>query len=378
MQKHFKRLMSNQKQRTAFFICAIIVFIAAVIVFIGFELVHNQSLYISNYMTEQQKLNDQVTIRFKHYISEDQLSIDDTVNQIVGEVETSGSRFWFIAADEKLLFVKSDTTTDMYSFTSLTTFIHDNKTDNLKVTFSSFSAGEVKYTIGICTSESYIKEGGELFRHNVYVIMPLILISAFIIVIVIFAILMINRQEITIKKLKADAIDRNMTIEQLTTRFKKTRLNDLGGSRDQTSENKEKVIYDKQVLASLLDKINRENIIPLTIIIIELTSKTRTFMTKDYQLYIKSISQYINQEHVLAEIITGVYSILLFHTFAESNEEIKQTLINEWALPLKKQGVKVRMGISCIEDYDSNVENVFEIVYKEVASMHTEQMQLNF
>jgi hypothetical protein len=364
--------MESQRKRTALIICAMSVLIAAVVVFISFELQRNQSLYIDNYLDRQQQFTDQIALHFQEYIEAQGLSEDTAVNNIISEVNTSGNSYWFVANNEELLFVKDNVTTDLYESVPLSSYLQESNSEDLFVIKQSITVGGVDYTIGNCIAKSYITEDGQLFKHYIYVIMPLILISSIILVIVIFCILMLNRQETIIIELKKEAIERNITIEQLTTRIKKSRLNDLRSSKGPETSQKDKQIYSKEVLGSLLAKINRENIVPMSIIIIELSSKNKIYSADEYQGFVKEASAYLTKEHVLAEIIPGIFTILMFHTSAENKDEIKKTLINEWALPLRKNGIKVRMGITCIENYDSNVENVFELVYREISGISAE------
>lgn len=371
MKDRFKKLMENQKKRTAAIICTLSILIVAVVVFIGFELQRNQTLYINNYLERQQLYVDQLTIHLQDY-TEQGMSVNVASDRIINEVKTSGDSYWFIADNENLIFVKDKTTTKLYDKTTMSSFLDASHKEGFYIIRQSFISGDSTYILGNCISKNYITENGELFKHNIYIIMPLVFVCAVILSVVTFCILIINRQETKIKNLSMEAIDRNIMIEQLTTRLKKSRLNDLGSDRSQNTGKKEKPIYSKEVLGSLLAKINRENIIPLTIIIIELSAKNKIYPAEEYQRFVKAASAHLNKEHVLAEIIPGIFTVLMFNTSSEHKDEIRKTLVSEWALPLKKMGIKVRMGITCIENYDSNVENVFEIVYREVSGMQAE------
>jgi uncharacterized membrane protein len=367
MLKQLKYTAVKQKRRTGIIICAICIAIAAAVIFIAFELENNRSYYISNYAKQQQKLTDQVALRMKHYLESEQLQTLEIIDEVISEVETSGSSFWFVANGEDLVFVKNKESSGLFTYISLTAFLQDNTEDGMHISYHNFNIGDEKYTVGICTTLDFIMEEGLLFKHNLYILMPVLLISSILIVLIIIGLLIINKQENLISKLNLEAIDRNITIEQIAERYKKARMNDPGETRSQNSDSKEKVIYNKEVLISLLDKINRENVVPLTIVVIELSSKHKDLVSEDYHRMIKSVSNFVHKEHVLAEIFPGVFTILMFHTVAQSKEDIKKNLIEQWALPLKKNGIKLRMGISCIEKYDADVENVFEIVSKEVS-----------
>ena len=365
MQKYLKKLIGNQRRKTSIIITAIGIFIAAVVVFIVLELDYNQKIYVENYKKEQQLLTDQVALHMGYLMDAD-TEITNVIDKIMSEVETNGRRYWFIAKDQDLLFVKNKNTSELFSNISVDSFLHQYQEDKIHISSSSFMIGEDQYIIGICTEEGYILESGQLLKHYIYIVMPIIVISAVLLVLIIFYMLQINRVENKIKQLQEEAIERNMTIEELTTRMKKVRLNDLNGTRSK-SLNRDQVIYKKEVLTSLLSKINQDNMKPLTIIVIQLSSYFAKNVSEDYHSVFRSITGFLQGEYVMAEIAPGEFSILLFHTTSEQNEMMKKTLINQWALPMKKKGIKVRMGISWVEDYDTNVEKVFELVYKEVS-----------
>ena len=42
----------------------------------------------------------------KHYMVSDGMNISEAVTTIINEVETNGSRYWFIAENEDMLFVR--------------------------------------------------------------------------------------------------------------------------------------------------------------------------------------------------------------------------------------------------------------------------------
>lgn len=367
MQKRFN-LLKKQHQRTNLIIGVVFLFITVVMIFIGLELKHNQERYISNFNTEQQALTDQVALRMKAYIETMGLTTEEATDKIISEIETTGSKFWFIAQAEELLFVKNNNTLKMIPVETLSSFIQDNVNNKVQVTYNNFTVNDVQYTIGTCTMLEYIVDEGQLIRHIIFIFMPLIVLCLAIPVIIIRGLLTINKQEDIIEKLTVEAIERNITIEELTNRMKKTKQSDIGKVRDINSEPKDQIIYKKEVLVSLLEKINREKVAPLSIIIIELSSKNMNFKQENYQEFIKSSSKYLSKEHVFAEVSPGVFTILMFHTLEEATEEIKQILINEWAAPLKQKGINVRMGFTNIKDSIANAETVFEIVYREIAS----------
>ncbi|HHT88103.1 MAG TPA: hypothetical protein GX002_03730 [Clostridiales bacterium] len=300
----------------------------------------------------------------KHYMVSDGMNISEAVTTIINEVETNGSRYWFIAENEDMLFVRDKSFSDLFRLIPLSDFIKQCREDDMIVSHSSFTSGNNQYTIGICAKETYIKEKGRLYQHNVYIVIPIVIISALIIVILVISILLTSKKNDRIRELEQELIDRNNTIEKLTVSIKKQRLQNASNYYGEETLNN--IIYSKDVLNSLLDKINKENIVPLTIIVVEITAVNKS-KSKNKNKIMASVSDYINREHVVAKIEEGIYAILLFHTKSEDIFELKDKLVNQWAVPLKRKGYIIRMGLSCIDNYDADVEKVFDLICKEVA-----------
>lgn len=366
MLKQLRRLFKNQSRRTVVIVTAAVIMIAAVFVFIEMELVDNDKLSVSNYVAKQQEITDLAADEMSIYLNSKTLDTDEAINKLIREVKTEGSSYWFIAQKHKLIFVKNKMNSELFEYITLTTFLKQCKNDGIKVTTSSFTQDGTKFTVGNCTKLSYIEEKEQLFRHHIYIIMPFILISAFFFVQFIYGLIRINQQENKIIHLNSEAMERNIFIEQLSDQLRKIRLNRLGDQDSQAEE--EPAIYNKEVLVSLLDKLGKKKIVPLTIIILKMSSNHNILALQDVLKIVKSVSAVLENEHVLAQISPDLYSILVFHTSIEQCDRMKDNIIKKWAVPLKSQGIKVKIGISCIEDYDADVKSIFDVIYKEVSN----------
>lgn len=365
MLKLIRKLFKSQKQRTSIVIGTIIVIITAVVIFIEIELEHNRELYVSNYVKQQQFIVKQAAMRMENEMTTDHYDVTHAVHVLVSGERTFGSRYWFVVRNNQLLFVKDEATTKLFKDISLSKFLRNNKAEGRKVSSSSFYIEKNKYTIGICTQEDAIEAKGQFTRHHIYIQLPVILICSFSFVSIVFMVHKINQQENKICELNTEAFHRNVTMEQLSERIKELRLSTQGEEKSHTGDN-EKIIYNRKVLASLLKKINVENFVPLSIVIVELNENGNSRETKDYKDIFRSVSKVLECEHVLADLSPGVFAIVLFHTASIQLEQIKETLVHSWALPLRDSGIKVRMGISGIEDHNTDVETVFDIVYRTV------------
>jgi hypothetical protein len=302
----------------------------------------------------------------KYYMLSGGMDVSEAITTVINEVETNGSKYWFIAENEDLIFVKDYNTSELFKYISLSAFLKENREDNMSITISSFMAGDTQYTLGLCVKEAYIKEMGRISSHFIYIIIPVFLVSAMIIVILVVAILHISKSDEKIKVLEKEAIERNITIEKLTIGMKKLRMGNRVSDNNIEDVNIKNVIYNKEVLNSILDKLSKRNIVPLTIIVIEFINPDKSQNRYDYYEDMKMISTLITKEHVIAEIQAGIFTILLFKTFSKDIDEIKDILVNQWALPLKKKGLNIRIGFSCIENYDADVEKAFDIICREV------------
>ena len=86
----------------------------------------------------------------------------------------------------------------------------------------------------------------------------------------------------------------------------------------------------------------------------------------NFRFLFQEIPKKLEVDCVLSELSAEVFVLLLFHTVKEEKKEIQEMLISKWAMPLKKRGVNVRMGISSIENEETDIKEVFSSVYREV------------
>lgn|GEM_PF-1010992 len=366
MPKQFIFKTKYHIKRAGILIGAVVLFISSVLVFVNWELNHNHKVYLNNFSGQQQLLTDQVAIRLESYLESGQYNSNEAISKIMAEVETTGNRFWFVAMDQKLIFVKNEASTKLYESIPLNDFIRENKAEGLVISNSTKSFDQYQYTIGICTKEDYIEEEGQLFRHSIYIYMPLILLCSFVFILSIYGIYKKEQSNTKISQLKEEASKRNLALEQLSTMIVKKRLTDLEEGNGDNNRNRELKIYQKPILDSLLNKINMEKIAPVTILIIELASKKNEISRDKFHDLIKTISPVLNQDHVLAEVQQGVFAVLIFHTSSDQIPQLQKRVIEEWAIPLKEQGIKIKMGNSCYEDTDGNVITVFKTVLNQV------------
>lgn len=339
-------------------IASVSLVVSAVILFIYIELSNNRAAYIRNYKNEQQMLTEQVSLRMKLYMESEGMDISEAIGTIINEVETSASRYWFFAENDNMLFVRDYNYSKLFSLITLPEFIEICESNGIIASYSTITVRKNQYAVGICAKEIYVIEKGRINQHNIYIAIPITVIGAIILVVLFYSVFEIGKRKERIYELEQEAIERNKVIDRLTNSLK--RLYSQNGINSGNTR-----VYSRAVLMSLLDKIQKENIVPLTIIVIVMATEDRD-RNIPYGV-MSSVSNYINQKHIVAEIEAGIFTILLFNTKADGIGEMKDKIVNEWAVPLKKEGYFIQMGVSCIEDYNADVEKVFDLICKEVS-----------
>lgn len=365
MLKQLRMILNNRSKRTVAITAVSLLIMAGMLLFIELELEHNEQVTVSNYTKWQQEATEQAASKMQTYMKVQTQDTDALIGKLMKELKTEGSSYWFIAEDTTLLFVKNDAATPMYATLSLSDFIQSCKTNNMKVSVESFTYGSHQYTVGNCTRLSYIEDNGQLFRHHSYIMMPVILISALYFIFLLYGQLLVNRQENKIHQLNSEAKERNITIERLSSDIKKSGLEELKSEERQDYDGS--VIYSREVLSSLLDKIGSERVKPLTIAVLEFTAAGQKMTPEEYHEVMQSLSALIEQEHVFAQLMPDIYAALVFYTTSEQNDSIKEALIHNWVIPLRERKIKVKVGISRIEDYDKDVKTIFDFVCTEVS-----------
>ena len=360
LEKNFK----SKARKIAFSIGILILVSILALVFQEMELEHNRQLTVNNYRIMQEDIVKQAALRMESYFANETLDVNAIILKITSEVETTGRSYWFIAREQKLLFVKDEITTKQYVNTAFKAYISDNTIEEMQVSYYSFYVGDIEYTVGNCTNISYIEDLGQLFRHHIYTILSLVLISMLSLVILIYIIIILNKRDKEIAGLSSQIKEKNIMVEKLAKKHKE--IIRKSSKVEPFIEHKENTVYSKEVFHSLLEKISNNRIHPVTIAVFEFSSENIDYGPNNFRFLFQEIPKKLEVDCVLSELSAEVFVLLLFHTVKEEKKEIQEMLISKWAMPLKKRGVNVRMGISSIENEETDIKEVFSSVYREV------------
>lgn len=350
--------MKKKGKRMVYSLLITLIMIISFLIFTGNELIQNQEYFLRSYEKEQKLLTDQVGIRIKEKIQEDDKLFLEAVDEIRSELETNGRRFWLFAKGDKIKFVKDPTTSEIYQSRSIDFFKRENEEKNLHISESEITDGGQVYVIALCTEENYILEEGNIKKHNIYISLAAIVFSMLAFSITIFLVSFYNRLESKKNKLVEDLKEKNIIVESLNSRMKRIKRQGIM---------EESRIYEKDVLETLLKRIEKDKIFPIGIILIKMVSKERVYIQEEFLNEVRNISEGIEEEHIIAEVAYDVFAILLFYCDHETTEKIKMSLLKDWGVPISKKGLKLRFGTAVVENSNVKIEDTFWRIYQEVS-----------
>lgn len=352
-------------------------FCTSVIIFERTALRQNEESFIKSFKNQQELLVSQVANQANNMISKKSGTEQDVIERIIKTAETSGNRYWFFVKNKKILFFKNDNETaqlknndidkilDSYknadgeNIDALITLFNQRKSGSVLfseskkkepklASISFFKVNGTAYSIGMCTTENFILDNGEISKHNFYSLIALVAICLFLFTSVVLIIIIINNKNEDILILKKMIQSKNLEIEKITT---------VSSEPDALYDEKTN-IYGKKVLDSLLKKINNPKLFPISTIVINIhNSKNIT-----YDGLISELSTILQKllppKNVITRTKENQLTVLLFNTNLKSAKDLQTKLIKSWSGILHKLHTSVETDvITHLFENDIHIDN---------------------
>lgn len=202
MEYLFKSPNSNGKR-----IVFVILFSLGMLLFIGYEGHREQELMLEHYGEEQLLLVQQAVLLSGANGGSDPASLVWVPRMIhyLQDSGASGSRFWILSKEDKLLYLRNDSVTKQYALKGLSAYFASEKNADffhrlaeqesfsaqidkpgegeLLASVKSFPAEGTRYTLILCTKTSYIMSLNQMLAHQTYLMMAALLLSAVAIIV---------------------------------------------------------------------------------------------------------------------------------------------------------------------------------------------------
>ncbi len=360
----------HTKPKYLFIIIISLLFCAATIIFETRVLSQNQESFTISFGKEQELLVSQIEKQAINMLSSQSGNEQAVIKNIIKNSVTSTNRYWFFIKENKILFFRDDNETKQLRIKDINMLLKSYKMaggkniDPLVTLFSDKTSGSVlfseseisenklasvsffeingtSYSIGMCTTETYIVDSGYIFKHNSYSIITIVALCLLLFSIVVVNIINIDKKDDEIQLLKKFIQSKNQKIEKLTT---------ADVSELDLLYNEDTNIYSKKVFDALINKLENPQLFPISKIVINISfTENITFdgMVSELSPVLKKL---LPQKGILARTQDNELTALLFRTDYSSAKSLQTKLIKAWSNLLNKFNSTVKIDVILLHE----------------------------
>ncbi len=360
----------HTKPKYLFIIIISLLFCAATIIFETRVLSQNQESFTISFGKEQELLVSQIEKQAINMLSSQSGNEQAVIKNIIKNSVTSANRYWFFIKENKILFFRDDNETKQLRIKDINMLLKSYKMaggkniDPLVTLFSDKTSGSVlfseseisenklasvsffeingtSYSIGMCTTETYIVDSGYIFKHNSYSIITIVALCLLLFSIVVVNIINIDKKDDEIQLLKKFIQSKNQKIEKLTT---------ADVSELDLLYNEDTNIYSKKVFDALINKLENPQLFPISKIVINISfTENITFdgMVSELSPVLKKL---LPQKGILARTQDNELTALLFRTDYSSAKSLQTKLIKAWSNLLNKFNSTVKIDVILLHE----------------------------
>ncbi|QOX63066.1 hypothetical protein FRZ06_06780 [Anoxybacterium hadale] len=235
MEYLFKSPGSNGKR-----IIFVILFSLGMLLFIGYEGHREQKIMLEHYGQEQLLLVQQAVLFSGANAGSNSVSLmwEQKMLRYLQDSTATGSRYWILSKEDRLLFLRNDSLTKQYTAKGLAGYFTAEKNADflrrlaeeesfsaqveragegeLLASVKTFTAEGARYTLILCTKTSYIMSLNQMLAHQTYLMMAALLLSAVAIIVTLIFNGEISGAEEKNRALKEELQQRNLQVMALS------------------------------------------------------------------------------------------------------------------------------------------------------------------
>lgn len=354
-----KKWLSKAGSRMMAGFLAAILFTGAGLFYVTNEFIQNKAYFLRFYKEEQELLTESLADSLET-MAENNSTDEELLDFIAEHVQTSGSRYSFLAKDADMLFAKDkNSTKNLVKDMKKDSYIHSVEEDNV-VTYKEFEYNNGVYTFGIVTNKTALLNNWKVTKHEIYTMLAFFIMSICFLAVSIGAIAVIHVKNRAIMRYKNDWIEQNKKLEQVSDQLQVVKEDVLQAQLP--SEEKEiSPFYDMDIVYSLLKKSDREELRPLYILFLKMNLADRYYSKNQMFDMVEPVRKLMKDTWIMAETGKGEFVILLYRTGKEEAEKLKADICDTGTAAMRDAGVRVRIGMVYVEN-QANALDVFKIL----------------
>ncbi len=355
-----KKIYRNTISRMVFTVVMCMIFIGCGFGFLINEMIQNRVYYIRHYTEQQQDITNQLSETVKVMVGQN-TSLNEIKDTLISN-EINGSYRWcFFGIDNQLIQAKDENSLIMLNRNKVNSLSKLNQWLEFKnevVTKQSFTYNGKEYTVGIMSSRANVIQDSKISKHSTYVMMAVALLCIVFFVSIVFLLQILNRRDRLIEKLRSTIVENDKQIEKASQEIL-TIENEYAVTDENTTS-----IYQSEMFSVLIDKSNRPELYPLSIVCVKLVMSNRYYKKDEMHAILNCLKEKCSKKYVLAELSKGVFVFVLYKTTKEETIAFKKQIVAQLKDVLPQYGMKCKVGYEHAAEIKN--ENTARIIYQKL------------
>lgn len=320
---------------------------------------------------------------------------NNAAQNIMGNAEASGSRYWFFYAKDRIIYEKSREETegnkdkslkelseywrlhggknidDFLSMISNGTsgslvFSKDGKIGEEIVSHEIFTVGGVQYCIGTATKKSYLMAAAGTNDHILYLRIFAGIVSLDILLLSLLLCLKSYRNHRDVRSLKGDITDKNLQIQELTGKLElKSEAVENVSVYDSLTK-----LYNRKFFETLLVRIKDNLQPPVSFVVLDINGLEYLNSVKGYaagDILIQNVTEIINKTCIDTDIVartgSSEFTILMISTKLAQAYGAAEN-INRRFNGIDNGGLTLSIGAAQIKNKSDSIELILQTAKK--------------
>ncbi len=346
MKKHkIRHMYTSLKSRMFSISFSVIVFILVVIGAILYELHLNDDNFLHMYQSQQEyyikELSKELQYRYQNKMTDDEI-----IAYMDTQVEASGSRFFVLIKDKKVVFAKNKLTTDgLSSLRDADKFFKNIEQNEIMKNSASFEIDGSHYEIYLISDTYSVLVDGGVIKHRYYILLAVCLVSF---VLVALLLTLIGSWNKTQKKLEGTKKELDIRNEKMEIISRENGI--LSGDKTDLIQNQEEIgisqadgteFYNIYTIHTLLRKSDDDTLRPLQMYFLRVVMENRYYTKHELFELMQMIQTKLSKTDVMGEVRKG-YFVILSYRMSEKHALLREERVKKWCEELKKEkGIEI-------------------------------------
>ncbi len=330
----------------------IVLLFGVLITMIVLECKENEKNYNAFYQSQLSALSREIDLQLNQLLEKG--STEDEILEYFKENSfVSGSRWIFLSRNEKLIFVKDESTTTHLKDRSCGRYITKLKADDAIVSYERIQEGADEWGIGIMTKKDYAMNQAGVLGHTMHVILLVGLFTLVLTGISLYLLLRYLMEGTKNIRLQEQNREANVRLEEVRNEI--FSLQYVDPEKNVTEDPEKEMVYDRIFIRKILEDSKNYQLAPMQLMFVDLEMADRYYRKEEIDRITNYLRNFLDKKHLLGEVQKGRFVGVLYKTSPEDALQLQKRLMDYW----KEESLPIHISVVEVKDLEKAVE-VFE------------------